>query len=456
MTANIEELKELIARAVDTQDVCDVADASHAIQKACTAHTAPEVVQLLVGVVSNAAAPSRLRASAIQGLSHSSTSTTDSATLRAVARCLDQSNPADVAGAAAQFLSTTNTGGCPLAAVSDELTAVAASSESAALRVVECVLDGLQSAHAAEWRADATAQTVLARLPGLLASDDIAVALNAIELVDSNDGGRWGDAENDALTGEVVAKLQHLAASPDVFSLVRVAAVRALGGVAARGVHSLAAVVHAGAVEMLQSMLADSENEALVIAAMGAIAKTAHTLGVVGVRALVERCPTLLDAVIAADDSAAASNAVHMMAMHALADVISGPGTTDTEDGSSLMRTLVFDKLRPSSAAVVSDCTKMCCSTSQERACAGTHMLVALAQHKWGADALLADTAVAGVLLARDHTFFGVQERFVLAKAIIKQRPDFERACPELGRLARQGPGYREAQPVVAVDQRGA
>lgn len=455
---------EAVALAQRTGDYADVADAAAAVQRAfagpkCAAALADPAAhtRLLDLVRSDRADTAALRAAALRVLGRAGDTAPE--TLRAAAACFAPRAPCEVVAAAQAFFAHSP---CAFAPVADELRAAAAASDVVALRLAECVLAGQQQAQEQQaqdaWRADQTAAHCLAQLTRMLGSPDIAIALNAAELVGAP--ARWDDARDAPQSRAQLAALARVAEDAHAPRLVRVAALRALGGVAARGPCALDAAAQLGVFALLERCVRaedtgrggdDAEAEAAA-AALCALAQTADGAGVAAVRVVAACAPGLLDAVVAAAaPTRTGSAAVHVAAVHALASALGAPGH-ETPAGAALLRGAVFARLQPSAGAVVADAVRAACGGAEDRARAGTRLLGALAQHAWAADALLACAPLTATLLARDHAHVGAAERWALARALLRHRPDAARTHPDLARLAAHGPHYRPAQPLVHTD----
>ena len=451
---------EAVALAQRTGDFADVADAAAALQRAFASPKGAEAAadpasraSLVALVHSERADTAALRVAALRVLGRAGDTAPD--VLQAAVRCVAaRTTPCEVVAAAqAYFVAATAARGvCAFAPVAAELRAAAAASDVIALRLAECVLAGQQQPEPDVWRADPTAAHCVAQLARMLESDDAAVALNAAELVGAP--ARWDDARDAAHSRAQLAALVRVAAAAPL-QLVRVAAVRALGGVAARGPCALDAAVQLGVFGLLERCVRAEEDENMAAAALCALAETADgSCGVGAVRAVAACAPGLLDAAAAAAAPArAGSAAVRVAAMDALASALGAAGH-DTPAGSALLRDAVFARLQPGADALVADAVRACCGGggAADRARAAARLLGALAQHAWGADVLLACAPLTATLLARDHPHFGAGARAALARALLRQRPDCERTHPDLGRLAAHGPHYRPAQPLVHTD----
>ena len=451
MTTEELDWKECVAQAVKSGDLGDVMTATATMDRAlCSSGSGAleaEDRQIVIDLVKNEKAASPLRQHAIKALTHARDGSEE--TVKLVAGCFSAKTPGEAAAEASKyFLSLSTDGVCAFSKVSETIRAVADASGEAALRIVECVLAGLKGECATAWRKDATAMYCLGLLPKMLESSDIVIVLNAAELLDDTE--KWNDEEIDAEAQ--IPAVSRLAASTSGFGLVRVGAIRALGGIAARGPKSFDASIRAGIFAQLQKLMAQEEGEEdIAIAAMTALSHAVSTAGVNGIRSILDRHPDFIDTLLLTEEKPWAGNMTHLMLTHAAAHILCSPGR-DSADGSNLLKTALFEKLRPNPTSVINDSVKMACSSQEDRSRAGTHFLTSLSFHSWGVDALLLNTAFTGMLLVRDYPFFTRSERFLIAKNLLHFHPEYEQSHPELGLLVSKGPSYLPSTPIVKSD----
>ena len=452
MSDAIAQWKEAVALAQKTGDYADVADAVAATQRAFpntkTTTVEPECRALLLNLAENECADTAaLRAAALGVLGR--VGDTSPEVLHAAVRALGPRAPCTVVAAAQAYFDavTVAHSSCAFAPVAAELRTAAAASPVVALRLAECVLTGQQHAPDA-WHSDPTAALCVADLAHMLASPDVAVALNAIELVSAP--ARWDDARDAAASRVQLAALVPLASAATTSRLVRVAAVRALGGVAARGPQALAAAAELGVFELLERCVRSADDEGggdseTAAAALCALAVALDAGGGAAVQTAVAHAPGIFDTVAVAADPAH-GRGVRVAALHALASALRDA----TPAHSAMLRETVFAHL---SEGAVAEAVRLCAGADAERAEAAARLLGAIAQHAWGAAALLACAPLAATLLARDHPHFGAADRCTLARTLLQHCPEIARTHPDLARLATHGPRSRPfQQPLVHIE----
>jgi hypothetical protein len=376
----MQEAEKAVREAIASGDEEQLHEAAYIMKRflasSTAASAAPKVASLLVEVVESDAAHRIIRSAAFYGLAtlisnHAILEQLPCETVARVAVCAARSlATSDVAAAACAFIKSMPPS-CSDPALIAALKAAAESSEVSALRVVELARD----CHSA-W----TTEIVSEFHPRLLASPDVAVSINAVELLSSGD---WRPEEPPP--AQCVAGLAKLVEDTKTAELVGRAALRAIGEIAKRGASSLEVCISTGAAAVAVRALRGES--ALAVAAIEAVAGVASSpRGLGWLEASSDGRGAVSD--IASYIESARDSATRLVATHAVSVILESPEACAMSDQ---LRTLVFAALKPSPSDAIANTLYITRQTADEPAAgAAFRLLAAFARHEWGLAGLVA------------------------------------------------------------------